>query len=93
MPQPIPDGITRQHVLVAIERLQAGTSHDFHDSTRWDLEYDGSLFPPKAIIGLAAEAAFGQRLAPRDFSSGERPKQAVGYLRALGFKLRRKDGR
>ena len=88
--QAIPDVIKREHVRTALRQLRAGVTHDFGSPRTWEVVDDtGNRFAPKAVIGLAHEAATGVRLHPDDFSSGEAKGQAVGYLRALGFKVRR----
>ena len=86
--RPLPPGITKAHVLDAIRKLREGVAHDFGPPTRWHLIHEGESYAPKAVIGLAAEPAFGARLRPADFSSGEGANQAVGYLRRLGFTVK-----
>ena len=39
---PIPDGITREHVLEAMRQLDAGHNHAFGESTRYDVVFEGS---------------------------------------------------
>ena len=50
---PIPDAITREHVLNALADLDAGVEHPFGESTKFDLIHDGNRYPPKAVIGIA----------------------------------------
>ena len=85
---PIPVGITRAHVLDALRQLDAGVSHDFGGSTKYDLVHGPRRYPPKAVIGLAAEVLTGRRLDPSDFSGGEAPGQANYVLRSLRFEAR-----
>lgn len=80
----IPESITAEHVLAAIEDFMAGVHHDFADSTKYDLVVDGQRYPPKAILGLAAKRAAGKLLKPGDFSGGEDSK-CFAILRSLGY--------
>jgi hypothetical protein len=83
--KPIPDGISEEHVIAALGDLDRGVAHDFREPTQWVLVHKGRSYAPKAAVGLAARYAFGAPLGPREISSGEGPRQAVGYLRSLGF--------
>jgi hypothetical protein len=87
---PIPRSITREHVLQAIEQLDRGVTHPFGPSVDYDLIYEGRKYPPKAVVGIAAELATGARLGPADFSAGEGPGQANAVLRDLGFQVERR---
>lgn len=88
----IPQGITRDDVVNALQRLATGASHPFGNSTIWDIVYGGARFPPKAVIGLAAERAAGRTLGPYDFQGGEESK-CNRILADLGFPAVRKDDR
>jgi 5-methylcytosine-specific restriction protein A len=66
----IPREILADHIHRAIEALDHGKEHDFGESRDYDLLCDGRRYPPKAIIGVAAGIATGNRLHPSDFSSG-----------------------
>ncbi len=87
----IPAGITRVHVLRAIEDFRQGVPHEFGESTKYDLVHDGERLPPKAIVGLAARQATGILLTPRDFSGGEE-SVCFRLLRELGFTVEPKTG-
>lgn len=89
-PMPIPEDIKLRHVLQAIRDLNGGAAHPFGDSRDYDVVHDGSRYPPKAIVGLAAQHATGRRLGPEDFSGGEGAGQANTILRKLGVKVERK---
>jgi HNH endonuclease len=86
----IPDGITRKDVLGAIERLDAGVEHGFRLSLKYDLVFEGRRYPPKAVVGLAAERLSGHILGPGDFSGGESSK-STRILRDLGFDVQIKN--
>ena len=61
---PIPDDITREHVLQALADLDAGLDHAFSEPTKYELVHDGKRYPPKAVIGIAAGHPTGRMLAP-----------------------------
>ena len=88
---PVPEGITREDVLLAITSLKAGTvDHSFHDSERYDLVHEGERFPPKAVLGVAAVRVAGRLLVPADFSGGE-GSVCFRILRGLGFTIEKKQ--
>lgn len=86
-PTGMPDGITREDVLDAINSLKRGdVDHRFHDSTGYDLLFDGTRYPPKAVAGIAARRLRGRILDPNEFSGGENSK-CFAVLRELGFAI------
>ncbi|MDP2322437.1 MAG: DUF3883 domain-containing protein [Gammaproteobacteria bacterium] len=64
------EGLTAEDVVAAIVRYNAGETHNFGDSTRYDLVSYGVRYPPKAIFGLAAERVLRRKLTPADFAGG-----------------------
>jgi hypothetical protein len=90
VPQSIPPGLTREHVLKALADLDAGTVHPFGPPTGYELVYESKRYPPKAVIGLACRHLLGRLLQPEDFSGGEAPGQANFVLRKLGFTVVKK---
>ncbi len=64
------EGLSVKDVDAAIARFDAGESHHFGDSTRYDLVARGVRYPPKAVFGLAAERVLGRPLVPADFAGG-----------------------
>jgi putative restriction endonuclease len=85
MPQSIPEGLTREHILRALDELDAGEEHPFGTPTGYELLHDGRSYPPKAVIGLAHRQRTGGILEPLEFSGGEASGQANSVLRRLGF--------
>jgi len=83
MPQAIPEGLTREHVLRALAELSSGADHPFGQPTGYELLHEGRRYPPKAVIGLAYRHLAGRVLLPDEFSGGE--AQANHVLRQLGF--------
>src|SRR5262249_39173856 len=45
MPQSIPSGLTREHILQAIAELEAGTDHSFGPPTKFQLVHEGKRYP------------------------------------------------
>lgn len=90
MPQSIPPGLTREHVLKALAELDAGADHPFGPPTGYELVHGGKRYPPKAVVGLACRHSLGRLLRPEEFSGGEAPGQANHVLRKLGFAVVRK---
>ena len=60
--------------------------HGFAPTTTYDLVWERSLYPPKAILGTAYEFATGDRLASGDFEGGK--SGAVKVLEELGFTVK-----
>lgn len=87
MPQSIPTGLTREHVLKALADLDAGIDHEFGRPTGYELLHDGKRYPPKAAIGIAFRHLTGEILHHSKFSGGEAPGQANYELRRLGFQI------
>jgi hypothetical protein len=90
MPQSIPAGLTKEHVLKALADLDAGIDHAFGQPTGYELVHDGKRYAPKAVIGLACQYSMGRILQPDEFSGGEAPGQANVVLRDLSFTVERK---
>lgn len=80
------DALKREHILEGIELFKAGHPHDFRDSTKFDLQHEGSAYPPKAIVGLAGVPIYGEAFKPDDFSGGADSKCFRVLLRN-GFQL------
>ena len=83
MAERIPKGITRTHILAAIEDLQKGVPHGFGRSVFYDVLYLNDRYPPKAIVGLAAAKLTGTPLGPHDFKGG---------LKTICFRVLRENG-
>jgi len=90
MPQSIPPGLTREHVLRALSDLDNGIDHPFGPPTGYELLFQDKRYPPKAAVGLACRYLLGRVLLPEEFSGGEAPGQANFVLRKLGFTVVKK---
>src|SRR3954465_15074325 len=90
MPQSIPAGLTKEHVLRTLSDLDAGMVHPFGNPTGYELIHDEKRYAPKAVVGLACRYSIGRILQPEEFSGGEAPGQANFVLRKLGFTVVKK---
>jgi hypothetical protein len=90
MPQSIPAGLTKEHILKALADIDSGIEHPFGQPTGYELVYDNNRYAPKAVIGLACRYSIGRILQPEEFSGGEAPGQANFVLRRLGFSVVKK---
>lgn len=90
MPQSIPAGLQKEHILKALADLDARIDHPFGKPTGYELVHDDKRYAPKAVVGLACRHSIGRILQPEEFSGGEAPGQANFVLRRLGFTVVRK---
>lgn len=90
MPQSIPAGLNRDHVLKTLADIDAGIDHPFGNPTGYELVHEGRRYAPKAVVGLACRYSIGRILQPDEFSGGEAPGQANFVLRKLGFTVLKK---
>ncbi len=76
----IPDNITEQHVLQAIERIdKEGIKWPLTKSRKYDLLFNEKVYPPKYIFYIANEIANGDNLSHLAFHTSE----AITYLKKL----------
>jgi hypothetical protein len=78
----IPSEITREHVLAAIQRIEADGVPPGRQSQKFYVRYEGKLYPPKLLVSFACEAALGRVLPSGLFSGGA---ETNGFLQRLGF--------
>jgi hypothetical protein len=90
MPQSIPPGLTKEHILRTLAEIDDGLAHPFGKATGYELVHDAKKYAPKAVVGLACRYSIGRILTPEEFSGGEAPGQANYVLRKLGFNVIRK---
>lgn len=84
--QKLQNQITQEDILDAIGALDRGEQHAFGPSTFYDLLQGGRRYPPKAVVGLAAQRALGRALRPDEFSGGQE-SWAFRLLRDRGFQV------
>ncbi|MCO8123525.1 hypothetical protein NHH03_17390 [Stieleria sp. TO1_6] len=87
--QALPDGITRSQLLTAAGEFdKLGLPVGYKPSHSYDVEIDGKLYPPPAIVALAAKALTGALPEP-GFRAGVGTK-CFQILEDAGFSIRRK---
>ena len=82
----IPNGINRELILEVIDDFDSGAPHLFGESTGYDILFNGNRYPPKAIIGLAAEKLDGKQRDPKSFKGGLGTK-CFHVLEENGFQI------
>src|SRR5271156_679679 len=87
MPQSIPPGLKKEHVIQALSDLDGGIDHPFGTPTGYELVHDGKRYAPKAVVGLACRYHLGRVLQPEEFSGGEAPGQGEKLI--IAFTRRR----
>ena len=80
----IPNNITRQHVLMAIEAVDQQGVPPKRQSRDYVLQFQGTSYPPKYLVSLANECANGARLRSSVFYGGD---ETNGFLASLGFSI------
>ncbi|WP_340392470.1 HNH endonuclease [Paenibacillus sp. FSL E2-0190] len=83
----IPQGITREHIISAINEVKNNGVPNHRHSMRYILVYEGETYPPKYIVGLANKYANGYELDRKDHHSGAETNQFLG---SLGFEIIKK---
>ncbi len=77
----IPPGITRDHVIAAIKTFKTQIGVDRLADSEPHLLFEGNFYPPKVIMGLAAQAAIGHSPRAADFVE----REVLRAFRDLGF--------
>jgi len=85
----IPAGLTKEHVIAAIECIDRGMSSNFGNSKKYDLFFNGKRYVPKAVIGIASKIHTGKDYTSKDFGSGQ-GSQCFKVLQGLGFHIIKK---
>ena len=85
----IPAGITRDHVLAAIERINTKGHSPHGASVRYVVEHNGKFYPPLAVAAFAIEACTGSDTPAGSLSGGPKTP-AFRMLAKHGFEPRRK---
>jgi hypothetical protein len=78
----IPASITREHILQALRHIDEHGVPPGRGATKYALEHDGRLYPPKLVVSIAARYALGSELDPATFSGGQETNR---FLRQRGF--------
>ncbi len=80
----IPSAITREHILQALRDIDEHGVPPGRGATRYSLEHEGRLYPPKLVVSIAARHAVGFELDPATFSGGRETNE---FLRQRGFRI------
>lgn len=79
---PIPNNISIEHVIKAIEYINQNGVPDERLSTKYVLVYNDQYYPPKYVISIANTFVNGFELEPHEFNGGV---ETNGFLKQLGF--------
>jgi len=85
----IPDNITREHLLNAIEEIKENGIPPGRQSSTYDLIYEGNAYPPKLVISFANKYANDIELSHDEFKGGDETP-AFKLLRNYGFEIVKK---
>jgi len=81
----IPKNITKDHIKKALKEIDKSGVPKRRESTRYSLEYEGKLYPPKYVVSIANEYANGKELGSKGFNDGA---ETNNFLKKRGFKIR-----
>jgi hypothetical protein len=81
----IPQNITREHIIQAIEEIKKVRWPPRNNSTTYDLFYEGEKYPPKIVVMYANKYANGELFDVSQFSGGEDTTNK--FFRARGFEI------
>jgi hypothetical protein len=79
-------GITKDHVLDAIKRIDEEGYPPSRQSSMYDIDHGGTAYPPKYVLSLAGHFRDKRFISHKDFSGGE-TSSAFEFLRKLGFTI------
>jgi len=80
----IPSNITCDHVIKALNEIDAGTIPPGRYSKKFVLVFKGKRYPPKYVISLANKFSNWEELNPPEFSGGQETNK---FLKGLGFDI------
>lgn len=72
-----------ESLLPELHRIKAGR----HESTKYDLLWNGHLFPPKVVVSKVVKLEHGVDLPESEFSGGTHSGQTNAILENLGFEI------
>lgn len=81
----IPQNITREHIIKAIEEIKTIRWPPRNNSTTYDLFFEGERYPPKIVVMYANKYANGELFDVSKFSGGEDTTNK--FFRARGFEI------
>lgn len=77
--------VEKEHVLAALSEINKNDVPTKRKSTKYDLYYDGKIYPPKYVLSIATKFATGKELEASEFSGGN---ETNNFLISLGFEIR-----
>lgn len=87
---PIPQNITRQHIIQAMKEIDVKGVPKANKSRKYDLDSGNQKYPPKYTVSIANDFAGNKELPVGDFYGGD---EANNFLRERGFGICDKRGR
>ena len=87
---PIPDNITREHILKAIQQINETGIPNHYQSSTYDLIFDGLRYPPKLVFSYANYFANGVKLSHKEFHGGA-DTECFSILKSNGFEIVSKE--
>lgn len=86
----LPDNITREHILKAIQQINEKGIPNHYQSSTYDLIYEGLRYPPKLVFSNANYIANGLKLNHKQFHGGA-DTECFKILRSCGFEIISKE--
>lgn len=87
----IPTGISRNDVFAAFGEIRRdGIPAGFEGTSEHVVVFEGTWFPPKAVLAVAARRLAGRVLSVDEVAGGDGPGTANRILRRLGFDVIRR---
>ena len=80
----IPDNISREHVIKAIEEIELNGIPKGRHSVKWSLLFNSKQYPPKFVISKANIYANNEEWEPSKFSGGD---ESNSFLKHRGFTI------
>jgi len=84
----IPKNISKNHIINAIKMVEKNGIPSGRESAKFNLLYEGKIYPPKYVVALANQIANGEILKSSVFNGG---LETNGFLERLGFKISSKS--
>ncbi|MFT6004340.1 MAG: 5-methylcytosine-specific restriction protein B, partial [Bacteroidia bacterium] len=85
----IPENITKEHLLKAIEEIDKEGIRKGRQSSTYDLIYKRKSYPPKLVLSLANKFPNGEELDHNSFLGGQ-DTPAFKVLQEAGFDIKKK---
>ena len=80
----IPNNIKMDYIFKAIHEINRGGIPTGRESKKFNMIFEGKVYPPKYVISLANKYANGKELESSNFSGGQETNR---YLKRFGFEI------